>query len=363
MSFLTSAENEIAFPSRKVINPPPSLQSNAPPRQSSRDNPSIFSNNILQPHKLLALYHSMVMARAIERRMWVMNRTADWQASLTMGGSEAVQGAAAAALRPGTDWVLPCDRDLALCLAMGISPLDVMLAVFGRAADPSSGGRQAPPGFASRRARIVSTSAVVGAQVVHAAGIAYASRMQALDEVTMVSIGERGTDTGDWHEGLNFAAVHRLPLICLVQDSAPRGSALRGPGGADLIVKRARGYGMAGDTVDGSDFSGAFDTINRAVERARAGEGPTLIHARTPNLASRTARGSYLPREELEAMARQDPIELMRQGLHDSSLLDDTTEAQVQRDCISVVEAAIAQARESAAPEPARALDNVFGNR
>jgi 2-oxoisovalerate dehydrogenase E1 component alpha subunit len=304
----------------------------------------------------------MVMGRAIERRVWVLNRTSEQQVSFSSSGSEAVQAAAAATLRPGTDWVLPCHRDLALCLAMGLSPLDVMLGLLGRAADPSSGGRQRPVSFGSRRARIVSTSAVVGASVVQAAGIAYASRLQALDEVTLVSIGERGADTGDWHEGLNFASVHRLPLVCLVQDKTPRGGTLRGPALSDLIVKRAQGYGMAGDTVDGSDFDEALNTINRAVERARAGGGPTLLHARVPNLTSRSPRGSYLPREELEAMARQDPIERMRQGLHDSLLLDETTEAQVQRDGLSVVEAAIAHARQSPAPKPALALDNVFGN-
>lgn len=305
----------------------------------------------------------MVLARAIERRVWVMNRTSEQQVSFSSSGSEAVQAAAAAALRPGADWVLPCDRDLALCLAMGLSPLDVMLGLFGRAADPGSGGRQAPVSFGSRRARIVSTSSVVGAKVVHAAGIAYASKLQALDEVTMVSVGERGADTGDWHEGLNFAAVHRLPLICLVQDATSRSAALHGPAVSDLIVKRAQGYGMAGDTVDGSDFDDAFDTLARAVERARAGEGPTLIHARIPNLTSQTPRGSYLPREDLERMARQDPIERMRKRLHASLLLDESTDDQVHRDCITVVESAIAQARESPSPQPALALDNVFGSR
>ena len=305
----------------------------------------------------------MVLARAIERRIWVINRTSEHQASFSSSGSEAVQAAAAAALRPGSDWVLPSDRDLALCLAIGLSPLDVMLGLFGRAADPGSGGRQAPVSFGSKRARIVSTSSIVGAKVVHAAGIAYASRLQALDDVTMVSVGEQGADTGDWHEGLNFAAVHRLPLICLVQDTTPRGAALRGPAVSDLIVKRAQGYRMAGDTVDGSDFDDAFDKLARAVQRARAGEGPTLIQARIPNLTSRTPRGSYLPREELEATARQDPIERMRRGLHDSSLLDAITDDQVHQDCISVVEVAIAQARESPSPQPALALDNVLGSR
>jgi 2-oxoisovalerate dehydrogenase E1 component subunit alpha len=310
---------------------------------------------------LLALYHTMVMARAIERRLWVVDRLTPGAApvALHVGGSEGVQAAAAAVLRPGVDWVVPYHRDLALCLAMGMTPLDVMLAVFGRAADPTSAGRQAPGSFGSRRARILTTSAVVGAQVVHAAGVAYAGRVRGLDEVTLVSIGERGTDTGDWHEGLNFAAVHRLPLICLVQDDSASSGPL-GPLDPDRLLGRAQGYGMAGQSIDGSDFEAAFQVLSRAAERARAGDGPTLVHARVPALTSLTPRGAFLARERLEAVARHDPIERMRLRLVELRLLDDQAEDQVQRDCIGVVDAAVEQAMAAALPEAARALDNVF---
>jgi 2-oxoisovalerate dehydrogenase E1 component alpha subunit len=272
-----------------------------------------------------------------------------------------VQVAAAAALRPGSDWVVPYHRDLALCLAMGVSPLDIMLALFARADDPSSGGRQSPMSFGSRQARIASSSGAIGTQVVHAAGIAYASKLLEKDEVTLVSIGDRGTDTGDWHEGLNFAAVHRLPMICVVQDERPRMRALARQQSADLIVMRAQGYGIAGDRVDGADFAAAFAVLSRAVERARSGLGPTLVHARVLNLASLTARGTHKPQEQLEAVARQDPIERMRRELDALGMLDGDADDRIQRDCISVVEAAVDQARKAPSPEPRQALDNVLG--
>jgi 2-oxoisovalerate dehydrogenase E1 component alpha subunit len=246
---------------------------------------------------------------------------------------------------------------------MGLSPLDVMLSIFGRADDPSSGGRQSPSSFGSRRARITSTSDAIGTQVVHAAGIAYASKLQQKDEVTLVSIGDRGTDTGDWHEGLNFAAVHRLPMICLVQDDRPRTRALTGQHAADLIVMRAHGYGIAGDRVDGTDFASSFAILSRAVERARSGEGPTLVHARVLDLTSLTARGAHKPQEQLEAIARQDPIERMRRDLHARGMLDDDADDRIQRDCISVVEAAVDQARTAPSPEPSQALDNVLAGK
>jgi len=335
------------------------MQSNARCWQSDQIIPHI-GVNALESHKLLALYHTMVMARAIERRLWVMDRTtaAGPRVSLRAGGSEGVQVAAAAVLRPGIDWVVPYHRDLALCLAMGMTPLDVMLGVLGRAADPASAGRQAPFGFGSRTARLVTTSALVGTQVVHAAGIAYAGPLRGLDEVTLVSIGERGTDTGDWHEGLNFAAVHRLPLICLVQDDSASGPL--GPLDPDRLLARARGYGMAGQGIDGSDFEDAFEVLRRAVDRARSGDGPTLVHARVPALASRTGRESFLPKERLEAAARHDPIDVMRRRMVEAGLLGGDADDLVQRDCIEVVEAALEQATEAPLPEAARALDNVL---
>jgi 2-oxoisovalerate dehydrogenase E1 component subunit alpha len=302
----------------------------------------------------------MHMARAIERRVWVLGRSSQSPLVIRVGGSEGVQVAAAAALRPGSDWVVPNHRDLALCLAMGVSPLDVMLGLFGRADDPSSGGRQSPFSFASRRARIASSSDATGTQVVHAAGIAYASKLQERDEVTLVSIGGQVTDSGDWHESLNFAAVHRLPMICVLQDERPRTRALTGQHAADLMVMRAHGYGIAGDRVDGTDFASAFAVLSRAVERARSGDGPTLVHARVPDLTSLNARGAHKPQDQLEAIARQDPIERIRRDLHDLGMLNDDDDDRIQGDCILVVEAAVEKARVAASPEPSQALDNVL---
>lgn len=302
----------------------------------------------------------MVLARAIERRMWALNRVSGVRGSFGAGGFEAVQVAAAAALRPGVDWVVPHHRDLALCLAVGLSPFDVMLAIFGRAADPGSGGRQAPGTFGLRRARIVSTSGLAGAQIVHAAGIAYASRQRGLEEVTLATIGVRGTDSGDWHEGLNFAAVHRLPLVCLVQDGSSVAAGIPGQHATNLIALRADGYGIDGETVDGSDFQGSFVTLSRAFERARDGRGPILVHARVAPLTGLGPHAAHLPQDRLEAMAREDPIEKMRLRLHESHLLDDATDEQVQRDCAGVVSSAVDQALSAPSPEPASALDNVF---
>ncbi len=296
----------------------------------------------------------MVMARAITRRLWVLSKLDPvlpmyGEVARSAGRAEAIQVAAAAALRPGTDWVVPRHHDIALCLAFGLSPLDVMMTMLGRAFD-----------FGSRRARIMSTSPLAGARMPHAAGIAYASKLLGRDEVTLASIDDRGTDSGDWHEALNFASVHRLPLVCLVQDDHPRATATPGQTGTDLIVRRAHGYGMAAESIEGGDFNLALEALNRATDRARSGEGPTLVHARIARLTSRTPRGSFQSQDQMEAVAKQDPIERMRLRLDEAQLLDDNGDEQIQRDCISVVEAALVQALSSPMAEPAAALENVF---
>lgn len=301
----------------------------------------------------------MVVARAISRRLWVMGRTG---ATVPADGSgfESVQVAAASCLRPGIDWVVPDGIDVALCLAMGATPLEVMLSAFGRL-DDASGGRMSPLAFGSRRARITTVSASPAARMAHAAGIAYASSRRELDEVTLVCVSRRGVDSGDWHEGMNFAAVHRLPLVCLVEEPV---DVLETPAGAaaDLVVERAHGYGVSGESFDGSDFRSATAALERAVQRARAGDGPAILHARVPRLGSVDANGEILPPEQLEATARLDGLDRMRLELFAAGLLDEAGEATIQRDCAGVVESAARQAADAASPEPAAALDNVLSD-
>jgi 2-oxoisovalerate dehydrogenase E1 component alpha subunit len=314
-----------------------------------------------EPHQLLALYHAMVMARAIERRLWVVERLEPSRVlpeprAMRWGG-EAVQVAAATALRGGHDWVLPEGGDIALCLAMGLSPLDVMLAVYGRASDPGSGGRDGALG--SRSARVVTTSGDPARRMLHAAGIAYAAKARSLDECVLACIDEARTASGDWHEAINFAAVHSLALICLVQGRR-RGTSALPAHQAVSPTSSAGGYGVAGAMIDGGDFEAALAAFSRAVERARSGGGPTLIHAPVIELTSLSPAGGLRPAEELEAMAQEDAIDRMRRFLIGATVLDDAGDEQVRRDCASVVETAVREADEAASPEPAAALDNVF---
>ncbi len=280
------------------------------------------SESDLQPHTLLALYHTMVMARAIDRRLWVLRRLEKIAIPVRGVGFEVLQVAAAAALRPGRDWVVPCRLDLALYLALGTSPLEVMQGTFG-----------------SRAARVVTTPAVAGRHVLHAAGIAYADQVAGRDEVTLVCTDRDAIQAGDWHEGINFAGAHSLPFICLVEDLASALPYARHGDGSPTA--RAEGYGLAAETIDGGDFDIALDAFRRAVARARSKGGPTLIHARVVQLTSRASGGGMRPPEDLEALAALDPIDRMRRRLLAVGALDDAGDEQIQRECASVVAAAV----------------------
>jgi 2-oxoisovalerate dehydrogenase E1 component alpha subunit len=318
----------------------------------------------LEAGKLLEMYRHMVVTRAIDRRMWVLNRQGKAPFVISAQGHEAAQVGAAAAMRPGVDWLAPYYRDLAFSIALGLTPLEFMLSVFSRADDPTSGGRQMPSHFGLKRARIVTGSSVVATQVVHAAGIAYASKLRGLDEVAVTCLGDGGTSEGDWHEALNFAAVHRLPFICIVQDndyaiSVPHQLQM----GVDSVAERAAGYGMVGRTVDGGDILAMFETTREAMTRARSGEGPTLIAAKVARFTSHSSdddQRRYRPPRELEAMLRRDPIERFRSYLLEESVLSEEADERLQSECTAEVDQAVRTAEAAPPPEAGDLLANVF---
>jgi 2-oxoisovalerate dehydrogenase E1 component alpha subunit len=318
----------------------------------------------LDHEKLLTMYRQMVLARAIDRRMWVLNRQGKAPFVISGQGHEAAQVGAAAALRPGQDWLVPYYRDLAFCIAMGMTALDFMYSVYARREDPNSGGRQMPSHFGLKPARIVTSSSPVATQIIHAAGIAYASKVRGLDEVSVTCIGEGGTSKGDWHEGLNFAGVHKLPFICIVQDndyaiSVPHRLQM----GVDSVARRAEGYGLIGETVDGGDILAVYHVMRRAVERARAGEGATLIAAKVARFTSHSSdddQRRYRPQEELESLLRRDPIERFRNLLLDEGALDDATDERIQQEATAEVDAAVRTAEAAESPDVSDFTSKVF---
>src|SRR2546423_8767137 len=243
----------------------------------------------------------MCAAKALDDRMHALVRQGRAPFVGSSRGHEGIQVASTAALEP-SDWLVPHYRGLGNAVARCLTAREWMLAVFARADDPLSGGRNIPGGcFSHPRLKIAPVSQVVATWIPKAAGIAYASRLRGDGAVTLCTFGDGATSKGDFHEGLNFAAIHRLPVVFVCENNGYAISVpLRLQAANPAIAERAAGYGMHGLTVDGTDVPACFEAASAAVARARAGEGPTLIEARIWPINSPTSednQAKYRTRE------------------------------------------------------------------
>jgi len=274
---------------------------------------------------LVEMYRRMVIARKLDDRMWALNRQGRVPFVVSVSGHEATQIGAAYALDPRKDWSLPYYRDVAFNIGIGVSPDDIFLGVFAKAGDPASGGRQMPNHWSEPDLNIFTHSSPIATQFPHAVGIAYELKRQGSDAVVLVSGGEGSTSEGDWHEAMNFAGIHRLPVIFLIQNNLYAISVPESEQVAGQIADRAAGYGIEGVVVDGNDLLTVYGAMTAAVAKARAGEGPTLIEAKTYRYYAHTSDDDdklYRTREEVEQWRRKDPIPAFRRYLKESAAKD-----------------------------------------
>ena len=165
------------------------------------------------------MYRLVALARAVDERMWILNRAGRIPFVISGQGHEGAQVGIAWALEKGKDWIAPFYRSIATCLTFGMSPRDILTAQYATANDPSSGGRQMPGHYGSHEHNLVSVSSPVATQLLHAVGIALAAKIRKTGQVAMTSMGEGSSNQGDVHEGLNFAAIHKLPFIFVVENN------------------------------------------------------------------------------------------------------------------------------------------------
>jgi len=313
------------------------------------------------------MYHNVVLSRALSVRMWILNRMGKAPFAITCDGHEVAQVASAFNLQPGKDWVVPYYRDMGVVLTVGMTPRDLMLGLLAKAADPSSGGRQMPSHFGHAGLRIVSGSSPVATQIPHAAGIALASKLRGEKDATIVYFGDGATSKGDFHEGLNFAGVHRLPVVFFCENN---GYAISVPLKKQMAIaqvsQRAAGYGFPGVTVDGNDALAVYAASKEALRRARAGEGPTLIEAVVQRLVPHSSdddQRRYRSQEEIEAGKLADPVPQFKAYLEEQGLLTAEQNEEINKRVAKEVDDATDFAEKSPYPEPEEALTRVYGSR
>ncbi|MGO4369798.1 thiamine pyrophosphate-dependent dehydrogenase E1 component subunit alpha [Paenibacillus sp. YIM B09110] len=317
----------------------------------------------LSNEQAIEMYSTMLTARKFDERMLLLQRAGKINFHVSGIGQEVAQVAAAYALDRDNDYYLPYYRDYGFVLAVGMTLRELLLSVFAKAEDPNSGGRQMPGHFGSKKLRIVTGSSPVTTQVPHAVGIALAAKMKKKPFVSFVTFGEGSSNQGDFHEGCNFAGVHKLPVILMCENnqyaiSVPLHKQLAGK-----VADRAIGYGFKGLQVDGNDALEVFRVVKEARERAVTGEGPTLIEALMYRLSPHSTSDNdlaYRTKEEVDMNRAKDGIPKYKQYLIDSGIWSEEQDEELQLRIRKVLDEATAYGDKAPFPTPESTLLHVY---
>jgi 2-oxoisovalerate dehydrogenase E1 component alpha subunit len=318
----------------------------------------------LSDAEVLRMYRGMLLARAVDERMWLMQRAGKIAFIISGQGHEGAQVAIAWPMRPRHDWMAPFYRSIASTLTFGMTAEDIITAHLAKGDDVSSGGRQMPGHYGARPYNLVSLSSPVGTQVLHAVGIAMGAWVRGDDVVTMTQFGEGTSNQGEVHEAMNFAGVHKLPVIFVCENN---GYAISVPldrqvaGGS--VAARGAGYGMPGVEVDGGDVLACYAAAKDAHERARSGEGPSLIEARVVRLTSHSSdddQRRYRDPGEVEHLKEQDPIPRFAAELRAAHVLTDAIDDELRTEIKAEVNEATRAAEARPDPNPDQAHERVY---
>jgi 2-oxoisovalerate dehydrogenase E1 component len=317
---------------------------------------------------LLRAYRCMLLSRKIDDKEIQLKHQSKTFFQISGAGHEAVLVAAGMVLKPGHDWFFPYYRDRALCLQLGMRPLDMLLAAVGSKDDPNSGGRQMPSHWGAVALNIVSGSSATGMKILHAVGAAEAGviydRVPAIpdrasryhdDEIVYVSLGDGTTSEGEFWEALNAACLKHLPVLFLVEDNGYAISVpveAQTPGGD--ISRLVRSFpGLHLETVDGTDFLASHRAMCAAAAHVRARKGPALVHAHVTRPYSHSLSDDeklYKTPAEREDEARRDPITRLAEFLRSNHIATEAELHQMLVDVEAEVNAAAAAALHAARP-------------
>lgn len=341
----------------------------------------------LTSQQLIDAYRIMFTSRRVDDREILLKRQQKVFFQISGAGHEALGVAAAFALKPAYDWFYPYYRDRALCLALGATPLEMLLGAVGAADDPSSGGRQMPSHWAYKRLNVVTQSSATGTQILQAVGCAEAGRYFARhpiasqkaagdyrqfkdvqfqgDEITYVSLGDGTTSEGEFWEALNTASNRRLPVIFCVEDnqyaiSVPVEVQTSG-GNISRLVSGFPNFHF--EEIDGTDPVVAYAAFRRAADYCRAGNGPAFVHAHVIRPYSHSLSDDerlYRPDSERQADAARDPVPRLQMFLLREGILDEKGINQIEHEIEEQIQADADRALDAALPQPETIYNYVY---
>jgi pyruvate dehydrogenase E1 component alpha subunit len=317
---------------------------------------------LLPGETLLCAYREMRRLRALDARMTALQRQGRVSFYGAAHGQEAVPIAAALAADK-EDWIFPALREQSVMLVRGF-PLRTYLAqVFGNAGDVLK-GRQMPSHPSSRSVHQVSWSSCIGTQIPHAVGAAWAMRVRKTGAVAVGFLGDGATSEPDFHAGMNFAGVWKVPCVLICQNnhwsiSVPteRQTASR------TLAVKARAYGIPGVRVDGNDLLAVYAVVREAIDRARSGGGPTFVEAVTYRMGPHSTSDDpsrYRSQAEVDAWAKKDPLARLRKHLALLGLVTDAGDEALDRELGAEINSAIAEVEALPAVEAQTLFDDVY---
>lgn len=311
---------------------------------------------------LIRLYRFMLLNRRLDERMITLQRQGRIGFYIGSMGEEAAIIGSAFALRP-EDWIVPCYRELGAVLLRGFPLFDLMCQLFGNARDPIK-GRQMPNHYTSRKLRYTSISSPVGTQIPHATGIGLAMRIRNSSEVVVVYFGDGATSEGDFHVAANFAGVFKTPTVFVCRNnqwaiSIPREHQTA----SKTIAGKARAYGFEGVSVDGNDLFAVYAATSAAVQKARRGEGPTLIEAITYRQGAHSTSDDprvYRDDREVEAWKQQDPLQRLKIYLIESGSWSEEEDLRLEKEIRDEIQKELQRAEPIGPPSPETIFEDVF---
>lgn len=331
---------------------------------SAVSSPDRLTETGISEEDALKLYRYMRLTREVEKRAINLYRQGRLLGALyTAIGNEAVSVGSALTLGDG-DVAAPLHRGMGVQIVRGTKPKEVYATYMARSGT-SAGGKDGSLHIGSTSRGVFSLISHLGAMLPPAVGAALASKITGRSNVAMAYLGDGATSIGDFHESLNFAAVRRLPFILIIENNQfAYSTPLERQFSCRNLVDRAKGYGMPGELVDGTDAVAVYQVCQRAVARARKGEGPTLIEAVTMRLRghSEADQADYVPKELMDAWSGKDPVDEFERRLADAGWLSDDARSEYEATVAREIDAAVEDAENSPMPLPEETLRGVYAD-
>ncbi len=316
----------------------------------------------IDPAILIKGYKTMLLTRIVDERMFTLQRQGTISFAMQSAGEEACAVGSAAALDL-QDWLYPQYRESGILFWRGFTILEYVHQMFGDCEDLIL-GRQMPNHFGSRTLNVVQVSSPIGTKIPHAAGCAYAMKFFKEPSVTVCYFGEGASSEGDFHAGLNFAAVRKAPVIFFCRNN---GYAISTPASRQFasegISPKGIGYGITTLKVDGNDFFAVYDSITQAKKHCLEGKGPVLIEAITYRMGAHSTADDpslYRSEDEVEAWKDKCPLKRLKSYLEQQSLWTPSQEQEWIEAITQEINQAISKAKETAKPPLKSLIDHVY---